>query len=97
MACGRAYPFPQARLDVAVGGLVCARCPASPTALPVSAAVAGTVRRFRASRWEDGLRAPLGRGVEHDLWRLVEGLVAHLVGHPARASRFLEQTRRGAP
>ena len=97
MTCGRAYPFPGARLDMASGGLVCARCAADADALPVSAAVAGVLRRLRTSAWQEGLRAPLGRGVEQDLWRLVEALAAQLMGRPARASRFLEQTRRGAP
>ncbi len=95
MRCGRAYPFAGARLDVEAGGLVCARCVADAGALTVSPAAAGTLRRLRAAAWADGLQLPLGRGTERELWQLVEGLAAQLMGHPARASRFLEQTRRG--
>ncbi len=97
LQCGRSYPFPGARLDVAAGGLVCARCAAEPDALPVSGAVVGTVRRLRAASWDESLRLALARDLEQELSGLVEGLVTRLIGQPPRASRFLEQTRHGLP
>lgn len=95
--CGRAFPFTGARLDVTAGGLVCARCPAGPDALPVAGPVVGTVRRLRAASWDEGLRLALVRSLEQELVRLVEGLLTRLIGQPPRASRFLEQTRHGLP
>lgn len=94
VVCGRAYPFADPILDIEVGGLVCRRCgPASDT-LAVSGAVVGALKRLRTLRWEEALRLPLASALENDLCAAVEGLIARLVGHSPRSSRFIAQMRR---
>ena len=92
--CGRAYPFPEAALDMTAGGLLCARCGAGADALPLSGAAAGLLKRLRAMAWEEGLRVPLAAGLDDELAALLEGAMARLMGHVPRSSRFLAQTRR---
>jgi DNA repair protein RecO (recombination protein O) len=95
VACGRPYPFPGAALDVTAGGLVCAGCGAGPDAMPVSGALAGTLKRLRELRWEEGLALPLAPALDGELSLLLEGLVARLMGRSPLTSRYLVQTRRG--
>lgn len=95
VGCGRAYPFLEAMLDVGMGGLVCRPCGTEGHGLPVSGALVGTLKRLRASRWDDGLRLPLAPALAADLTLLVDGVIVRLVGQPTRSSRFLAQTRRG--
>jgi hypothetical protein len=94
LACGRAYPFADATLDVALGGLVCAMCPSGADALAVSGAVVGVLTRLRSLRWNDALRLTLALSLDREMGAVVEGLIARLVGQPPRASRFLGQVRR---
>ncbi len=94
LACGRAYPFAEAVLDIALGGLVCALCAPGADALPVSGAVVGVLTRLRGLRWDEALRLTLAPSLDREMGALVEGLIARLVGQPARASRFLGQVRR---
>jgi DNA repair protein RecO (recombination protein O) len=92
--CGRAYPFPEASLDMTAGGLLCARCGAGADALPLSGAAVGLLKRLRAIAWDEGLRLPLAPGLDAELAVTLEGVMARLMGHLPRSSRFLVQTRR---
>ena len=78
-------------LDVAGGGIVCARCAAAtPGTLPATPESLGALRRLRGCSWPEAVATPLGHA-EGELRRLVEAHVAHLSGRPARATRFLEE------
>jgi DNA repair protein RecO (recombination protein O) len=88
-ACGRPYPFPEAALDVAAGGLVCAGCGGGAQGIPVSGAAIGTLRRLRELAWDEGLRLPLAAELDAELGTLVEGLMARLIGRPPRSTRFI--------
>jgi DNA repair protein RecO (recombination protein O) len=94
LVCGRPYPFGEAVLDIASGGLVCVLCVPRAHALPVSGAAVGVLTRMRSLRWEEALRLTLAPPLEREVGALVEGLIARLVGQPPRASRFLGQVRR---
>jgi DNA repair protein RecO (recombination protein O) len=93
--CGRAYPFPEAALDMTAGGLLCARCGAGADALPLSGPAVGLLKRLRALAWEEGLRLPLAADLDAELAATLEGVMTRLMGHLPRSSRFLAQTRRG--
>jgi len=95
VTCARAYPFPDAMLDVGAGGLVCGSCRGGADAIPLSGSLVGTLKRLRASRWDEALRLPLAPALAADLTLLLDGVVVRLVGQPTRSSRFLAQTRRG--
>ena len=92
--CGRAYPFPEAALDMTAGGLLCARCGSGADALPLSGPAVGLLKRLRALAWEEGLRLPLAAGLDAELAASLEGVMTRLMGHLPRSSRFLAQTRR---
>jgi DNA repair protein RecO (recombination protein O) len=87
--CGRPYPFPEAALDVAAGGLVCAGCGGGVQVIPVSGAAVGTLRRLRELAWDEGLRLPLAADLDAELGTLVEGLMARLIGRLPRSTRFI--------
>ncbi|HET7875514.1 MAG TPA: DNA repair protein RecO [Methylomirabilota bacterium] len=93
--CGRPHPFPGAMLDVAAGGLVCGDCGAGADAVSVSGSAVGTLKRLRGLGWEQALRLRLAAELDVELEALVEGLVARLMGRPARSARFIAQTRSG--
>lgn len=95
--CGRAYPFPSPALDMTAGGLLCGRCGAGADALPLSGAAVGLLRRLRAMAWEEGLRLALAADLDAELSATLEGVMARLIGHLPRSSRFLTQTRRSLP
>lgn len=95
MACGRPHPLPSPALDMAAGGLICARCPPTPDALAVSGGGLGALQRLQRLGWDEGLRLPLGPPVQRELVILLEGVVARLMGRMAQSSRFITQTRRG--
>jgi len=95
VSCGRLYPFADAALDVAAGGLVCAGCGAGPDAIPLSGGVVGTLKRLRGLGWDDAIRLPLAPAVDRELSFVLEGLVSRLMGRYPLASRFLSQTREG--
>jgi DNA repair protein RecO (recombination protein O) len=97
VSCGRPAPFPDAALDVAAGGLVCAGCRPGPDALPLSGGLLGTLTRLRALSWEEALRLNLAAELDAELVAVLEGLVARLMGRYPLASRFLTQTRRSLP
>jgi DNA repair protein RecO (recombination protein O) len=83
-------------LDVASGGLVCARCAAAtPGAVTATPAALHGLRRLRSCSWPEATGAPLGR-VEGELRRLLEAHVAYLGGRSSRATRFLEEVARFA-
>jgi DNA repair protein RecO (recombination protein O) len=94
--CGRLWPFPQAALDVAAGGLVCARCRPGADAMPLSGAAVATLKRLRELRWEETLRLPLAPLLEGEVRLIVEGVIARLLGQTPRSSRFLVQMGRVA-
>lgn len=94
VGCGRSYPFADPILDIEVGGLVCPRCGPASDALAVSGAAVGALKRLRALRWEEALRLPLAPALESELCTVVEGMIARLVGHAPRSSRFIAQMRR---
>jgi DNA repair protein RecO (recombination protein O) len=94
VVCGRPYPFADAALDVAAGGVVCGRCPPAADIIPVSAGALGTLKRLRELRWEDALRLPLVASLEIEVAAVVEGVIARLAGQIPRSSRFLAQMRR---
>jgi DNA repair protein RecO (recombination protein O) len=95
VGCGRDYPFPDAALDVEMGGLLCRACGPAGHGLAVAGTVVGTLKRFRTSRWDEALRVPLAPDLAADLSLLVDAIVVRLAGHPSRSGRFLAQTRRG--
>ena len=95
--CGRPWPFPQAALDVAAGGLVCGRCRPGADAMPLSAAAVVTLRRLRELRWEETLRLPLASLLEGEVCLVIDGVIARLAGQIPRSSRFLAQIRRPLP
>jgi DNA repair protein RecO (recombination protein O) len=95
MACGRPHPLPSPALDMAAGGLICARCPPTRDALAVSGSGLGALQRLQRLGWDEGLRLPLGPPVQRELVALLEGVVARLMGRMAQSSRFISQTRRG--
>lgn len=89
--CGARPASPGGALDVASGGAICARCAAvTPGALPATPGGRQVLHRLRTCSWPEATATPLGR-VEHELRRLLDAHVAHLSGHPARATRFLEE------
>ena len=92
--CGRAYPFPDASLDVGAGGLLCAGCGPGSDALDLSGATVGLLKRLRALGWEEGIRLPLAADLDGELTVAVEGMMGRLIGSLPRSSRFLTQTRR---
>jgi DNA repair protein RecO (recombination protein O) len=92
--CGRLWPFPQAALDVAAGGLVCGRCRPGADVMPLSGAAVATLTRLRDLRWEETLRVPLAPLLEGEVCLIIEGVIARLAGQVPRASRFLAQMRR---
>jgi DNA repair protein RecO (recombination protein O) len=94
VACGRSYPFADPILDIEIGGLVCPRCGPGLEALAVSGAVVGALKRLRALRWDEALRLSLASALEGELSVIVEGMIARLVGHAPRSSRFIAQMRR---
>jgi recombinational DNA repair protein (RecF pathway) len=94
VACGRLVPFPDAALDVAAGGLVCAGCRPGADAIPLSGALIGTLTRLRALSWEEALRLRLAAELDAELSVVLEGLVARLMGRYPLSSRFVAQTRR---
>ena len=94
LSCGRVYPFPAPSLDVGLGSLACANCAAGADAIALSGSAVGALIRLRTLRWDDALRLPLAADLGREVGGVVEGMVARLVGHPPRASRFLGQVRR---
>jgi DNA repair protein RecO (recombination protein O) len=94
LSCGRVYPFPDPSLDVALGSVACADCARGADAIALSGSAVGALIRLRTLRWDDALRLTLAPDLSHELGGIVEGMVARLVGHPPRASRFLVQVRR---
>jgi DNA repair protein RecO (recombination protein O) len=92
--CGRLWPFAQATLDVAAGGLVCGRCRPGSDAMPLSAAAVTTLRRLRELRWDETLRLPLAPRLEGELGLIIEGAISRLAGQIPRSSRFLAQMQR---
>jgi DNA repair protein RecO (recombination protein O) len=97
VACGaRGAPGAGGALDVASGGLLCARCAAAaPGAFPATPPALHALRRLRSCSWLEATGTPLGRA-EGELRRLLEAHVAHLGGRPSRATRFLEEVARFA-
>jgi DNA repair protein RecO (recombination protein O) len=93
-SCRRPFPFDDAALDVAAGGLVCDRCAVGSDAMPLSGAAAGALRRLRSLRRDEALRLRLASDLERELAAIAEGLMARLAGQPARSTRFLGQVRR---
>jgi DNA repair protein RecO (recombination protein O) len=94
LSCGRAYPFPDPSLDMALGSLACAGCAAGAEAIALSGPAVGALIRLRTLRWDEALRLTLARDLGRELEGVVEGMVARLVGQTPRASRFLGQMRR---
>jgi DNA repair protein RecO (recombination protein O) len=94
VACGRPVPFPDAALDVAAGGLVCAGCRPGADSIPLSGGLIGTLTRLRALSWEEALRLRLAAELDAELSAVLEGLVARLIGRYPLSSRFVAQTRR---
>ena len=94
LGCGRTYPFADAFLDIALGGLACSLCATGGDARPVSGAVVGVLTRLRKLRWEEALRLTLAPSLDREIGALIEWMIARLVGQPPRASRFLGQVRR---
>jgi DNA repair protein RecO (recombination protein O) len=94
LSCGRRFPFGDARLDVAAGGLVCGDCALTPDAMPLSGAAVGAIKRLRELRWDEALRLTPAEDLERELGAITEGLMARLAGQPPRSTRFLGQVRR---
>jgi DNA repair protein RecO (recombination protein O) len=94
VSCGRPFPFPDVRIDVAAGGVVCAGCAGAADAMAVSGAAVGALKRLREVRWDDGLRLALTEPLERELGAITHGLVARLMGQHPRSSRYLGQLRR---
>jgi DNA repair protein RecO (recombination protein O) len=94
LSCHRPYPFAEARLDVAAGGLVCGGCAVAADAMAVSGAALGALKRLRELRWDEALRLTLADDLEHELGAVTEGLIARLAGQHPRSTRFLGQLRR---
>lgn len=94
VVCGRPAPFEGAVLDMGDGGLVCGRCPPGGSALVLSGAAVGTLRRIRELRWEEILRLPLAPELDRELCVVLQDAMAALIGEPPRSLRFLSQTRR---
>jgi len=94
LGCGRSYPFADAALDIALGGLVCAQCATRADAWPVSGNAAGVLARLRKLRWDEALRLTLAPPLDREMVALVEWMIARLSGRSPRASRFLGQVRR---
>ena len=95
VSCGRPAPFPDAALDVAAGGLVCAGCRPGADAIPLSGGLVGTLTRLRSLSWDEALRLKLAAELDAELSVVLEGLVARLMGRYPLSSRFVAQTRRG--
>jgi DNA repair protein RecO (recombination protein O) len=94
VACGRAYPFARACLDLDSGGLVCARCEGQALAgVAVSTAAIAALHRIHAERWSEAVTRPLGR-LETELAGLLDAHVSRLCGQPTRTSRFLREVQR---
>ncbi len=90
--CGRAYPFPRARLDEA--GLVCERCAQHGFAGgAISAPGVLALDRLRSLPWEGALAIPLGRA-EAELRALLDTHLSRLIGQPTRTSKFLREVHR---
>lgn len=90
--CGKAAPFPRARLDE--GGLVCESCARGLTDLvPISAAATTALELVRSAAWEEAVSASLGR-TEGELKVILEAHLTRLIGHPPRATRFLREVKR---
>lgn len=88
--CGRAFPFPRARLDA--GGLVCEPC-ADASAPPISAVAIAALDRARTSAWDAALAAPVGRA-DLELRSVLESHMPRLIGGPTRTTVFLRGVRR---
>jgi DNA repair protein RecO (recombination protein O) len=88
--CGRAYPFPRARLGEE--GLACEAC-ADAGAPPISAAAVALLARARVERWDDAVAVPGGRA-EAEVKELLESHISRLIGQPTRTTRFLREMRR---
>jgi DNA repair protein RecO (recombination protein O) len=95
--CARAYPFPDAGLDMDAGGLVCGPCARGGHALAVAEAAVRALVRLRGLGWEAALRLPLPPRLDDELTAVLEGVVTRLVGQVPRSIRFLTQTRRPRP
>ncbi len=94
VACGRAYPFSRARLDLDSGGLVCVGCEGSALAgMAISTAAIVALHRLHAERWIEVVAKPLGR-VEAELAALLDAHVSRLCGQPTRTPRFLRELAR---
>jgi DNA repair protein RecO (recombination protein O) len=90
--CGRAAPFPRAKLGE--GGLVCEACaPGLPGLVSISAAATSALEGLRTSAWDDAITAPLGR-IEGELKLLLEAHLTRLIGQSPRATKFLREVRR---
>jgi len=92
VACGtRSRAGGGAAVDVVGGGVVCGRCAAAtPGALVASPGGLQALRWLRACSWPEAMASALPP-VESELRQLLDAHVAHLSGHPARASRFLRE------
>lgn len=90
--CGRAAPFPPARLGE--GGLVCERCARGvPGLVLISPGAIAALDRLRSAAWDEALAMPLGR-IEGELKTVLEAYVTQLIGQPPRATKFLREVRR---
>jgi DNA repair protein RecO (recombination protein O) len=99
LRCGRALGRPEAALtlDVEGGGVVCARCPGPvPGGFPVTVPALAALRRLRVSAWGEAV-AGGGDGVDVEVRRVLDAQVAHLLGRPTHASRFLREVARMVP
>lgn len=94
VSCGRPYPFADAGLDPAAGGLVCAGCRVGADAIALSGGLVGALKRLRIMAWDQALGLRLAPGLDGELATVLEGLLARLMGRYPLASRFLAQTRR---
>src|SRR5262245_37140153 len=93
LGCGRSYPFAEAVLDIALGGLACGQCVTRGDARAVSSAAVGTLVRLRKLRWDEALRLTLAPSLDREVGTLVEWMIARLAGRSPKASRFLGQVR----
>lgn len=90
--CGRAFPFPQASLDLE--GVLCGGCARGHRGgPPISAGAVTALERLRSLRWEDAVTTRLGR-LEAELGELLDTHMARLIGQPTRTARVLRELRR---
>jgi DNA repair protein RecO (recombination protein O) len=93
LGCGRSYPFPEAVLHIALGGLACGQCATRGDARAVSGAAVGALVRLRKLRWDEALRLTLAPSLDREVGALVDWMIARLAGRSPKASRFLGQVR----